>query len=83
MEKFREALEMILKNIIEAIDMVFLILEAPYIIVMSIFLYDKKCDFIYLWFPSFGVMSMWISDRTGKIDYSIDGHILIKKLFKK
>lgn len=83
MEKLKEVLEMILKNIIKTIDMVFFILEAPYIIVMSIFLYYKKCDFIYLWFPSCGVMSMWISDWTGKVDHSIDGHILIKKLFKK
>jgi hypothetical protein len=83
MEKLKEVLDMILKNIIETIDIVFLILEAPYIIVMSIFLYYGKCNIVYLWFPSFGVMSMWIGDWTGKIEYSIDGHTLIKKLFKK
>ena len=79
MEKFKEALEMILT----LIDIAFLILEAPYVIIMSVFLSYEKCNFVYIWVPVCGVMSMWINEWTGKIECSIDGHILIKKLFKK
>ena len=83
MEKFKEALKMILVMILSIIDFTFVILESPYIFIMSMFLYYEKCDFVYIWFPVCGVMSMWINDWTSKIEYSIDGHILIKKLFKK
>ena len=83
MEKLKEALEMILVMILNLIDFTFAILESPYISIMSMFLSHEKCNFVYLWFPVCGVMSMWINDWTGKIEYSIDGHILIKKLFKK
>ena len=83
MEKFKEALEMILVMIFNIIDFAFLILEAPYILIMSMFLSYEKCNFVYVWFPVCGVMSIWINDWTGKIECSIDGHILIKKLFKK
>lgn len=83
MEKLKEVLEVILALILNVIDVTFVILEAPYILIMSMLLSYEKCDIVYIWFPINGVMSMWISDWTGKIDYSIDGHILIKKLFKK
>lgn len=83
MEKLKEVLEMILKNIIEAIDMVFLILESPYIIVMSNFLYYGKCDIVYMWVPVKGVISARFNDLTGEVECSHDGHILIGKLFKK
>lgn len=83
MEKFKEALIMILAMILDIIDFTFAVLELPYIFIMSMFLSYEKCDFAYFWFPVCGVMSMWINDWTGKIEYSIDGHILIKKLFKK
>ena len=83
MEKFKEALKTILSIILNIIDFAFLILEAPYVLIMSIFLSYEKCNFVYVWLPVCGVMSMWINDWTGKIECSIDGHILIKKLFKK
>lgn len=83
MEKFKEALKMILAMILNIIDFTFVILESPYIFIMSMFLSYEKCSFVYIWVPVCGVMSMWINDWTGKIEYSIDGHILIKKLFKK
>ena len=83
MENLEEVLGTILTIIGCLIDFTFIILESPYILIMSMLLSYEKCDFVYLWFPVCGVMSMWISDWTGKIDYSIEGHILIKKLFKK
>ena len=83
MEKFKEALKTILVIILNIIDFTFAILELPYILIMGMFLSYEKCNFVYLWFPVCGVMSMWINDWTGKIEYFIDGHILIKKLFKK
>lgn len=83
MEKFKEELIMILGMILSIIDLTFVILEAPYIFIMFVFLSYGKCDKVYVWVPVCGVMSIWINDWTGKIEYSIDGHILIKKLFKK
>ena len=83
MEKFKEALIMILEMILSIIDFTFVVLESPYIFIMSMFISYEKCDFVYFWLPVCGVISMWIDDWTGKIGYSIDGHILIKKLFKK
>ena len=83
MDKFKEALEMILVMIFNIIDFTFLILEAPYIFIMSMFLSYEKCNLVYAWFPVCGVMSFCINDWTGKIECSIDGHILIKNLFKK
>ena len=83
MEKFREALKMILVMILSIIDLTFVILESPYIFIMSMFLSYGKCNFVYIWFPVCGVISMRINDWTGKIEYSIDDHIIIKKLFKK
>ena len=83
MEKFKEALKSILVMILTIIDFTFLILEAPYVLIMSMFLSYEKCNFVYIWVPVCGVMSMWINEWTGKIECSIDGHILIKKLFKK
>lgn len=83
MEKLEEVLETVLIIIAGLIDFTFVILELPYIFIMSILLSNEKCDLIYLWFPVCGVMSMWINYLTGKLEYSIDGHILIRKLFKK
>ena len=83
MEKFKESLKTILVMILSIIDITFLILEAPYVLIMTMFLFYEKCNFVYMWFPVCGVMSVWINDWTGKIECSIDGHILIKKLFKK
>lgn len=83
MENFKEALKTILVMILNIIDLTFAILESPYMFIMSMFLSYEKCNFVYLWFPVCGVMSMWINDWTGKIEYSIDGHILIRKLFRK
>ena len=83
MEKLKEVLGMILVTIMNIIDVTFLILESPYIVIMSMFLSYEKCNFVYAWFPVCGVISMWINDWTGEIECSIDGHILIKKLFKK
>lgn len=83
MEKLEEVLEMILSLILSVIDGTFVILEAPYIIIMSTLLSYERCDVVYIWLPVNGVMSMRISDWTGDLEYSIDGHILIRKLFKK
>ena len=83
MEKFEEVVGTIFTIIGCLIDFTFIILESPYILIMSMLLAYEKCDFVYFWFPVCGVMSMWISDWTGKVDYSVDGHIFIKKLFKK
>lgn len=83
MEKFEEVLEMILALILSVIDGTFVILEAPYIFIMSTLLSYEKCDIVYIWLPVNGVMSIWINYLTGKVEYSVDGHILIKKLFKK
>lgn len=74
---------MIFKVIFEVIDFAFVILEAPYVLIMSYFLYYEKCEFIYVWLPVEGAVSIWINDLTDKVEYSIDGHILIRKLFKK
>ena len=83
MEKFKEALIMILAMILNIIDFTFVILESPYIFIMTMFLFYEKFNFVYIWVPVCGVISMWVNDLTGKIEYSIDGHILIKKLFNK
>nr|DAG06362.1 MAG TPA: hypothetical protein [Siphoviridae sp. cthu813] len=83
MEKFREALEMILVMILSIIDETFVILEAPYIVIMCVFLSYGKCDKVYIWVPIKGLMSLWICDWKGKVDYDVDGHVLIRKLFKK
>lgn len=83
MEKLEEVLEMMLTIIKCLIDFAFVILESPYIFIMSMFLAYEKCDIIYFWFPVCGVMSVWNNYLSGKVEYSIDGHILIKKLFKK
>ena len=83
MDKVEEVLGTIFTIIGCLIDFTFIILESPYILIMSILLSYEKCDFVYFWFPVCGVMSMWTSDWTGKVEYSIDGHTLIKKLFKK
>lgn len=83
MEKFEEVVGTIFTIIGCLIDFTFIILESPYILIMNMLLAYEKCDFVYFWFPVCGVMSMWISDWTGKVDYSVDGHIFIKKLFKK
>lgn len=48
MEKFREALEMILVMILSIIDETFVILEAPYIVIMCVFLSYGKCDKVYM-----------------------------------
>lgn len=47
MEKLKEVLETIFKVIFEVIDFAFAILEAPYVLIMSYFLYYEKCEFIY------------------------------------
>lgn len=83
MEKFEEVLEMILSLILSVIDGTFVILEAPYIIIMSTLLSYERCDVVYIWLPVNEVMSIRNSDWTGNLEYSIDGHILIRKLFKK
>lgn len=83
MEKLKEVLGTILTIIECLIDFTFVILESLYIFIMGILLGYGKCDIVYAWFPVCGVMSMWIDDWSDKIDYSIDGHILIRKLFKK
>ena len=83
MEKLEEVLIMILAMILNIIDFTFVILESPYIFIMSMFLSYEKFNFVYIWVPVCGVISMWVNDLTGKIEYSIDGHILIKKLFNK
>ena len=83
MEKFREALEMILVIILIIIDETFIILEAPYIAIMTVFLSYGKCDKVYVWAPINGLGSIWICDREGNIDYDFNGHVLIRKLFRK
>jgi hypothetical protein len=83
MEKLKKVLGTISVIIRCLIDFTFVILELPYIYIMGMLLSYGTCDIVYLWFPICGVMSMWIDDWSGKIDYSIDGHILIRKLFKK
>lgn len=83
MEKLEEVLEMILVMILSIIDTTFVILEAPYIVIMCIFLSYGKCDKVYAWVPINGLVSIWICDWKGKVDYDIDGHVLIRKLFKK
>lgn len=83
MEKLKEVLDMILVTIMSVIDVTFVILEAPYIVIMSVFLSYGKCDKIYIWLPINGLASIWISDWTGKVDYYFEGHVLIRKLFKK
>ena len=83
MEKFEEVVGTIFTIIGCLLAFTFIILESPYILIMNMLLAYEKCDFVYFWFPVCGVMSMWISDWTGKVDYSVDGHIFIKKLFKK
>lgn len=83
MEKFKEVLETVLTNIAVLIDFTFVILESPYLLIMSIFISYEKCDIIYFWVPICGVGSVRINYLAGKFESSIDGHILIRKLFKK
>lgn len=83
MEKLKEVLGTILTIIKCLIDFTFAILELPYIYIMGILLDKGKCDVAYVWVPICGVISIWICDLTGKVAYSIDGHVLIRKLFKK
>lgn len=83
MEMLKKVLETVLTIISILIDYTFMMLEAPYILVMNILLAYEKCSVVYVWVPICGVCSMWINDWTNKIEYSIDGHILIRKLFKK
>lgn len=83
MEKLKEVLETVLEDIGLLIDFTFLILESPYIMIMGILLGYGKCDIIYFWVPICGVGSLWVNYLTGKFESSIDGHILIGKLFKK
>ncbi len=83
MEKLEEVLETILTIIAILIDFTFVILEAPYMLICSILLSYEKCTVVYMWYPINGVMSLRISNWTGKLEYNIEGHILIRKLFKK
>lgn len=82
MEKLKEVLRTILTIIECLIDFTFVILESPYTFIMCILLGYGKFDIIYVWLPVCGVMSIWI-DEMGEFKYSIYGHILIRKLFKK
>lgn len=83
MKKLKEVLETILLVILNIIEFTFVILETPYIYIGGALIGAGKIDVLYCWFPVNGVVTAWFSPWTGKIEYSIDGHILIRKLFKK
>ena len=83
MEKLKEVLETILLVILNIIEFTFVILEMPYIYIGSALIGAGKIDVLYCWLPVNGVTTVWLNYSTDKIEYSIDGHILIKKLFKK
>ena len=51
MEKLKEVLGTIFTIIGCLIDFTFIILESPYIFIISILLSYEKCDFGYFWFP--------------------------------
>lgn len=77
MEKLKKALWLI--GVI--IDIVFILPQAPYIMIMSVLLNCEKIDTTYIWVPVTGIIVLY-NNSIGYIDGYTEGHILVKKIAK-